>query len=282
MTYTLTGANGDSITFDIENYVLNPGLIGFGVAPTNVRIDESSRPGGVWRNTRRGVRQIDLPITVLGSNAVDVETKLRRLVKIAQDGRGPTQLVASRDSGDLSLDLHYVGGAELTFGGEDAGKTWAKLVLSFQAPQPFWESTEIESFTISSGQTGRGLLPQLTKLKLSSSLSLGIIDVNNTGDVAVYPTYTVEGPISDFRAVSGDLSFGFNDSIGIGEVISVNTETGEVTDQGGNNRYALLTASPKLFPFQPGETAVTIEGTGTTLDTRVIVTYALRYEVVHG
>lgn len=282
MSYTLTGSNGDVITFDNESYVLNPGVLGFGIPPTSVRIDESTRPGGVFRNSRRGARDVDLPITVLGASSAVVETNLRRLARLVQDTKGPTVLTVPRIGGDLTLELHYVGGAELTFGGEDAGKTWAKLVLSFQAPQPYWESSLVQTFTITSGQTGRGLLPQLTKLKLSSSLSLGLINVNNTGDVPVYPTYTIEGPITDFRVTSGSLSFGFNQPITDNDIIYVDTEAGTVTDITGANRYDLLAASPKLFPFEVGESTVLIEGTGTTLDTRIIASYATRFEVVHG
>lgn len=282
MSYTLTGSNGSVIVFDNADYVLTPGLMGFGIPPTSVRVDESARPGGIWRASRRGVRQVDLPVTVLGVDAVDVETKLRTLAKAVQDTQGPSVLTAVRDSGNLFLELHYVGGAELTFGGEEAGQTWAKLVLSFVAPQPYWESAETQTFTITSGNTGRGLLPQLTKLKVSSSLSLGVINVNNTGDVPVYPTYTIQGPLDDFTVSNGTLSFGFNTALTADDIITVDTEAGTVTDNTGANRYDLLSPSPKLFPFEVGNSTITIDGTGTTANTRIITSYARRFEVVHG
>lgn len=282
MSYSLTGANGDVITFDNTTYVLNPSLIGLGIPPTSVRIDESSRDGGVWRNTRRSVRNIDLPVTVLGSSATDVETKLRRLSRLTQDTLGPTVLTAIRDSGNLTMELHYTGGAELEYGGDSAGATWAKLVLSFQAPQPFWESATEESFSITSGQTGRGLLPQLSKLRVSSSKSLGIISVDNTSDVPVYPVYEVAGPISDLVVSNGTESWGFDVTIAEGDVVEVDTEAGTVTGVDGVNLYSYLAPAPKLFSFPPGETTITVEGTGTNLNTRVTCRYALRYEVVHG
>lgn len=282
MSFTLTGANSEVIVFDDSNYVLMPSISGFGIPPTSVRIDESTRPGGVWRSSRRGVRQVDLPIMVLGSTATSVETKLRALARVTQDSSGPTILTAVRSTGNLTLGLHYVGGGELVYGGADGGKTWAKVVLSFQAPQPYWQSSSVQKFTITSGNTGRGLLPKLTKLRLSSSLSLGTINVNNTGDVAVYPTYVVEGPINNFKVTSGSLSFGFNAALTGDDVITVDTEAGTVVDADGNNRYDLLSSSPKLFPFQPGNSSIQIEGTGTTLDTKIVASYARRFEVVHG
>ena len=282
MSYSLTGANGDVITFDNSTYVLNPSLIGLGIPPTSVRIDESSRDGGVWRNTRRAVRNIDLPVTVLGSSATDVESKLRRLSRLTQDTLGATVLTAIRDSGNLTMELHYTGGAELEYGGDSAGATWAKLVLSFQAPQPFWESADEESFSITSGSTGRGLLPQLSKLRVSSSKSLGIIDVDNTSDVAVFPVYEVAGPITDLIVSNGTESWGFNVTIAEGDAVEVDTEAGTVTGIDGVNLYSILNPAPKLFSFPPGQTTITVEGIDTNLNTRVTCRYALRYEVVHG
>ena len=282
MSYSLTGANGDVITFDNTNYILNPSLLGLGIPPTSVRIDESSRDGGVWRNTRRSVRNIDLPVTVVGSTAVDVETKLRRLSRLTQDILGPTILTAVRDAGNLTMELHYTGGAELEYGGNAGGIEWAKLVLSFQAPQPFWQSATEESFSITSGQTGRGLLPQLSKLRVSSSQSLGIINVDNTSDVAVFPVYEVSGPITGLVVSNGVDSWGFNVTIDEGDTVEVDTEAGTVLGIGGVNRYSILTSAPKLFSFPPGQTTITIEGTSTNLNTRVNCSYALRYEVVHG
>lgn len=282
MSYSLTGANGDVITFDNSNYVLNPSLLGLGIPPTSVRIDESSRDGGVWRNTRRSVRNIDLPVTVLGSDSADVETKLRRLARLTQDTLGPTVLTALRDSGDLTMELHYTGGAELEYGGDAGGATWAKLVLSFQAPQPFWESADEEEFSITSGQTGRGLLPQLSKLRVSSSKSLGIILVENTSDVPVYPIYEVAGPITDLIVSNGTESWGFDVTIAEGDLVEVDTDAGTVVGIDGTNRYNILAPAPKLFTFPPGETTITVEGVDTNLNTRVTCRYALRYEVVHG
>jgi len=282
VSYSLTGANGDVIVFDDSNYVLNPSLLGLGIPPTSVRIDESSRSGGVWRNTRRVVRNIDLPVTVLGNSATDVETKLRRLSRLTQDTLGPTVLTVTRDSGDLTMGLHYTGGAELTYGGDLGGEQWARLLLSFQAPQPFWESATEESFSVTSGNTGQGLLPQLSKLRLSSSQSLGVINVDNTSDVNVYPIYEVSGPITGLVVSNGIDDWGFNITVDEGETFEVDTETGTVTSISGENRYSALNPAPKLFSFPPGETTITIEGTDTNLNTRITCRYSLRYEVVHG
>lgn len=287
MGYSLTGANGDTILFDYDNYVLTPSINGFGIPPAAVRIDESSRDGGVFRNSRKGVRNVDLPVVVLGSDRADVETKLRTLSRLVQDQLGPTILSAIRvneneNPDNLFLELHYVGGAELTYGDTSGGKTWAKLVLSFQAPQPYWESATAESFTVSSGQTGRGLLPELTKLKLSSSQALGVINVDNTSDVPVFPRYEIQGPVTNLRVSSGTDAWEIDGAIVEGDILVVDTEAGTVTGIGGVNRYALLKPAPKLFPFQPGLSTINVEGIDANINTLITCSYNLRFEVVHG
>ena len=285
--YSLTGANGDTIVFDNEDYVLTPTINGFGIPPVSVRIDPSSRDGGVFRNSRKDVRNIDMPVVVLGSSNSDVELKLRRLSRLVQDQQGPTVLTAIRVDEDenpdnLTMEVHYVGGAELSYGESSGGREFARLVLSFQAPQPYWQSATAESFTVSSGQTGRGLIPELTKLKLSSSQALGVIDVDNTSDVPVFPVYDIRGPVTDLRVFSGDLAWEIEGVIVEGDIVTVDTEAGTVTGVGGVNLYSRLRPAPKLFPFQPGLSTINVEGIDANINTLITCSYNLRFEVVHG
>lgn len=282
ISYTLRGSNGEQITFDNSHYVLNPGMTGFGIAPTQVRIDPSAGIGGVFRHSRRGVRDLDLPITVLGTSHADVQTKLRKLARITQDRRGPMTLRATYSNGQqLFIDLHYVGGAEGQWGEGAGGLTWAQWVLSCQAPKPFWESLSKQTIALTGGGTGRGLLPQLTKLKVSSSQALGDVTINSNADVEVFPVWTIEGPVDDFTVSNGTQSFTIAGSIGVGETITVDTEKKTVVDENGDNKYDRLGPAPKLFPFQPGETVIEITGSNADDNTVITAEYALRFEVVH-
>lgn len=279
---SLVGSNGDTIALtDNLEFVLSTGVTGFGIPATSVRIDETAGNGGVWRYTKRGVRDLDLPIVVLGNDRAEVETRLRRLARLLQDTSGPTKIVASYDDGSsVFLNAHYVGGAETQFG-TDATGTFCRWVIQMQAPQPFWEASDSQSFTITAGNTGRGLLPQLTKLKVSSAQRLGVVSVNSAADVDVYPVWTVRGPITSFSASNGTQSFSFNAAVAAGQTITIDTEAGTVTGDNGANRYSLLSSAPKLFPLKPGENLIEVNGTSTDAATFVSCNYALRYEVVH-
>lgn len=282
VTISLVGSNGDTIALaDDGDFALASGVTGFGIPATSVRIDESAGNGGTWRHSKRGVRDVDLPILIFGTDRADVETKLRRLARLLQDTAGATRIVANYSNGDaLFLEAHYVGGAETQFG-SDAGATYCRWVIQMQAPQPFWESSNSQSFTISGGNTGRGLLPQLTKLKVSSSQALGTVSVVSSADVEVFPVWTIRGPISNLTVSNGEQSFGFNAPLNAGESITIDTEAGTVTGDNGSNRYSLLSSAPKLFTFPTGTTLVEVNGTGATTDTYIRCDYALRYEVIH-
>jgi hypothetical protein len=281
VNYSLTGSNGDSIAFDYSNYILNPDFMGFGIPRAQVRIDPSAGDGGVFRHSKRGVRDIDMAVTILGTDREDVQTKLRRLSRILQDTTGPTTLKATYTTGEvLELQVHYVGGAESRWG-SDAGLIFNRWVISFQAPQPYWESDVTEEFVVTSGNSGRGMLPQLSKLKLTSSQVYGIITVNNTGDVPAFPTWFVRGPISDVAISYGTQGFSFTEPIADGETITVDTNTGKVTDDLGTNRYNILGAAPKLFRVEPGVTSITVNGVAATSAAEVRLDYSPLYEVVH-
>jgi hypothetical protein len=180
----------------------------------------------------------------------------------------------------LFLNAHYTGGAESSWGGNNAGLEFCRWLLSFQAPQPYWESSNRQSFELAGGGT-LGLLPELTKLQVSSSEALGTVTVTSNADVEVFPLWIIQGPVDDFTASNGTQSFKINGTIALGESITIDTEKKTVVDENGDNAYDRLDTAPKLFAFQPGQTTIDVTGSNTTGDTRVRGEYALRFEVIH-
>jgi phage-related protein len=281
VNYSLIGANGDTIAFDYQSYVLNPDFMGFNIPPAQVRIESSAGDGGVFRHAKRGVRTLDIPVTVLGTDRADVQTKLRRLAKLTQNTAGPLKVRANYSDGEiLELETYYTGGAEGQWG-SDAGMIWNSWTLSLQAPSPYWTSLDTISFVLGEEPTGRGLLPQLTKLKVSSDNILGVVTVNNQGDVPSFTKWTFLGPLLNLLVSNGSESFTIPGTIADGDTITVDTATGEVYNQDNVNSYPVLGDAPKLFSLQPGLSEITITGDDTTQGTRVAFFYAPRFEVVH-
>lgn len=282
VTISLVGSNGDTIALANDgDYVLLTGARGFGMPSSEVRIDASTGDGGVWRSSRRGVRDLDLPIAILGTSRDDVETKLRRLARLLQDTSGATRIVATYSTGtSVYLDAHFTGGAETQFG-DDAGLNWCRWVVTLQAPQPYWKTGSESSFSFGSGNTGRGLLPKLTKLRVSSSQTLGLVTVNNVGDVPAYPRWVIKGPVTNLRITDGTRSFGFPGTILQGKTYTIDTLNATVVDEQGSNLYAELGTAPKLFTLLPGTQSIEVTGDEATADTEVVCYYSPRYEVVH-
>jgi hypothetical protein len=279
LTLSLTGANGDSITFDSSTYILATGLKGLGIPATKLRIQEAATDGGIFRHTKRGIREIDLPIVTVGTDRADTETKLRRLANILQNTSGATRLTATYANGDVFyLDGYYAGGAETVFG-QDSGSTYASWMVVFQSPNPFWASLIPQQFTVTGGSTGRGLLPQLSKMKVSSAQQLGTVTLTNTGDVPCAPIWTVYGPIDNLSITVNGVGFAYVPSITAGQIITFNN--GAVTDSAGNNLYANLASAPKFFTLPPGTTSISVAGINTTAATKVVCQYFPNREVIH-
>jgi hypothetical protein len=279
--YSLIGADGESVTFDDSTFVLATGFTGTGLPKTKVRIDESAGAGGIFRYSQRGIRELDLPIYVLGNNRSEVQSRLRKLGRILAETEGSPKLRAQLPSGQtLEMIVHHVGGGETTWG-NDAGQTYCYWIITLRAPDPFWQTADFQQFTITVGGTGRGLLPELTKLKVTSSISLGTINVDNTADVATFPEFRIIGPIENFSATVNGRGFSFVEPVEPGEIIFVNSATGTVTDQLGQNRYPILAPAPKFFALPTGSSSVVVEGTDTDSNTRIDLFYRLRYEVIH-
>jgi hypothetical protein len=281
---SLIGSNGDAIELSnsYSDFVLTSGVLGFGIPPTKVRISESVSAGGVWRNTKRGVRDIDLPVLVTGTNRQDVENKLRRLSNLLQDINGPTRVRATYNDGTAyELAAHYVGGGDVEYGA-DKGADRAKWVISMQAPNPYWQSVDPENFTLQLS-SGRGLLKStsLSKLSLSGSYGFGDVTLLNPGDVIAYPVWVISGPCDSVSISQNGVGFVYDEAIGADETVTVDTFAGTVVNQDGVNKYGNLAPAPKLFPIGTGTQTVTIAAPGAEAGTVIAGNFKPRREVLH-
>jgi phage-related protein len=107
------------------------------------------------------------------------------------------------------------------------------------------------------------------------------VNIDNTGDVAAFPVWTIRGPVEELVISNGRETFGLSVAVALGETITIDTETGIVTDDTGANRYADLNPAPKLFSIPPGESSISVNGIGADINTIITCRYSLRFEVVH-
>lgn len=283
LSMTLTGTNADTISFDDDNYVLEVGTRGFGIPSPILRIDPSASNGGTYRFSKRDVREIDLPIAILGASKTETEAKLRRLSNILRD---KAVLEVTYENGEVwTLDVYLAGGGQTTFG-STANDYFCQWDLILQAPQPFWQSTNPFSVSIISDATTRGLLAgdfpkSLAFLRVKTSQAFGTVTVSNDGDVDAPAVWVITGPSTLTTITLDGVGFTFDDALTSAETITIDCEAGTVKDQDGVNRYAGLGSAPKLFAIPPGNATLTITVTGATSNTRVQGSFAERREVLH-
>lgn len=282
LNLTLTGANGDTIAFDNTTFTVMTGVKGFGIPATVLRISESALDGGVFRQSKRGVREIDLPVQTYGVDRATTETALRRLANILNNTTGPATLTAVYDSGQSwSIPVYYAGGGETIFG-ENAGWTYANWMLTLQCPQPYWVSNTAQTFSVTQANTGRGMLPKLANLKLTSTTAIGTVTINNSlGDVPSYPIWKAYGPMDSLTINNGSVGFTYNAPITAGDIVTIDTYAGTVTNAAGTNVYSNLASAPKFFTIPPGTSSANVLGANVTAASQIACTYYPRREVVH-
>ena len=283
LSMTLTGTNADTISFDDDNYVVEIGTRGFGIPSPILRIDPSASNGGTYRFSKRDVREIDLPIAILGTSQAETEAKLRRLSNILRD---KAVLSVTYENGEVwTLDVYLAGGGQTTFG-STANDYFCQWDLILQAPQPFWQSTDPFSISIISDTTTRGLLAgsspkSLAFLRVKTSQAFGTVTVSNDGDVDAPAVWIITGPSTLTTITLDGVGFTFEDSLSSAETITIDCEAGTVKDQDGVNRYSGLGSAPNLFAILPGDATLTVTVTGATSNTRVQGYFSRRREVLH-
>jgi hypothetical protein len=282
LTFSLVGGNADVIPFDgAQGFQLLTGFRGLGIPTTDLRITPSAGDGGTWRSTRRGVRDLDLPLYVEGVDRGEVEDKLRRLTAALDDRNGvsPKLLANYSDGTSYELEVHYAAGAETQYGAE-AGATYCRWVITLRAPDPYWTSVQAVSFSLGASTGTKGLLPELDRLLVQSSQVLGTFTVDNPGDVPAFPVWTLEGPATNVAVSSSGIGWTYTETLAGGDKITVNTGTATVKNAAGTNKYAYLGTAPKLFAIPAGESTLSIVVTGTSTASKVSGYFNPRREVL--
>lgn len=284
ITVSLSGSNGDSLAIDNENYVLETGLTGFGIPAPVLRIDKSASNGGVFRYSKRDVRILDLPISIIAQPGEDIQVKLRRLAAIL---RGPVTVTVSYDSGEAFYIVGYFnGGAETQFG-QDATHDYCRWVITLECPQPFWTSEIAQSFSVSAISGTKGLLKAttgistLSRLQVKSSQTIGALTIENLGDVEAPIVWQIKGPSTNVTFSSNGFSFNYTETLTSADTITIDTEKGTVVNAAGVNKYQYLGPAPKLFSIQPGVSTVSITAVGSDTNTKISGYFQPRREVIH-
>ncbi len=283
---SIVGPTGVTIPLSVDDdgpYAIMMPTTGLGVPPRVNRFVDSPGDGGSNRGKRYGMRPMDLPLFITGSNRADLEAKLRALDAVVDPPAGRAMLVATYSNGDVyQIPFDYVSGLE----GDGSVSTLVKVevTLSVMCTQPFWEARDPVQFSVVASTATDGLLPDLGALKMSPADGIGVVTVVNPGDVPAPITWTITGPGGPSTAVLGSVGWQFNSVLASNtNVITIaKTDRGiTVTDETGANRYSGMASAPKFFDAPAGAFDVSLALTGATSNSRIAGNFRPRRKRVY-
>lgn len=265
ITIKLIGSNADEITLAETDgtYVLSKSVQGLGLPTKILRISESAGDGGTYIGSRRASRTISLGIHIFGTDRQDIENNLRRLGNLISDRKGPTKIVVTYNttpSTSYSIEAYLSDGGDIDYS-KEATNEYAYTVLEFKAPLPYWTNTATTTTTL----TGAGITN---------------VTISNTGDIETYPVYKIKGIVGSIQLSNANGSLKYEDPIASGETITIDTINATVVNQLGDNKYAGLALSPKMFALPEGTSTLNITATGIGAGAELEITYHTRREIV--
>lgn len=236
-----------------SGFQVSAGVTGLGLGAKQVQWLEGAGDGSRYRGVRALARDIDLPITIIGRNRAELKVYLSRLAVALS---APATLKFIEDDGVVwQVQVMHTGGGDAAYGKDTDGETYWRSSITLRAGSPYFEAAQPFRKSIKGADVARGLIGKLVNLRLAPSQTIGSITLENTGDAAAYPIWTVYGPGDTFKAVSpsGEV-LQWNGTLAAGAALTIDTEAGTVVDQTGANRYAELATAPRLWAVPPGVT----------------------------
>jgi len=255
------------------------GLEGLHMPPVDMVEENVPRqPGARLREVRFTAREIDVPLRLLAATPAALAASVRTLLGWFNPTRAVAPLLrfTAPDGKQREIAVRYVKGLDFQ---DDLG-AWRvdrRTTIVLRAYDPFWydRSEWVGRFVLGAVA---GLFFPLPPLRLSSSTIFAAPAIDNPGDVAAWPVWTITGPgvnpginnltTGKFVAVLGALA--------TGEKVVIDTRPGRktVVGPGGANWFPNLVVGSALWPLARGANAVQIELTGATPQSSV--SYSVR------
>lgn len=244
----------------------------------------AGRDGGEFRASFAEAAEIDIPVQVLGTNAADLWSKLRNLRRILNPKLGMGRLIVTTPDGvesEIECVVSEINMSEddnATFTHDNAPSIQQVLIV-FTAPDPFWQSTSISTYTFTQGQPA--MFFPFFPLRLSASQVFSEQVINNPGDVEAYPEWVITGPgdsITLRNQTTGKiLQLDPSVSLGSGEQIVIDTKRRTIKKNDGTNLFPYLVFGTELWTLRRGLNTITVEMGNTNTNSSVQLSIRPRY-----
>jgi hypothetical protein len=260
-------------------YFTTMGPAGWHATTYEIVTDPMARGGESVRFVRAQPARFVWPIYVGGDTHLEWLQRHRQIKKAfistLHTGIPGTLTITRPDGSGRKIACYYESGFE---GQAGEGRLYSKDAITLFAPDGYWNDLSILSVT-------RSYLPGVDFLnpypRVSDSLALGRSTLNNPGDVAAWPTWTINGPMSAMTATNQSTGQEFSLTYGLlaGEQVTINTLQPAVRGPAGQNLSGALDwPSAYLWPLLPGDNDVVFNVSGGLSGTSVTLAYSPRYE----
>jgi hypothetical protein len=285
-TISATWTSPDGQIYQLSNtseelgYFTTYGISGWGSTPFEYIADAAARGGEIVRFVRSNPSRITWPLHIWGDTHLEFIQRyrqLRRAFMMTAHRGEPAWLTVYRPDGSArKIAAFYEDG----FGGE-AGQMniSASPVLTLYCPDGAWVDLEE---TVVTRQYASGpsnfFSPFLT---VTNSSVLGLTDLDNTGDLPAWPTWTVSGPMTSLVAtnLSTSQSFTLTQTLTLGQSVTITTDRPTVRDNADHNIIGSINwPSATLWGLNTGVNSVNFAVTGAGAGTAIRLAYYPRYE----
>ena len=252
------------------------GSTGLGLAPVDIKSSERlSGDGSIVRGVRYGARDVYVPLLLSGTELSVAEAR-RDLTRLLAPHLGPVDVrIEDPVTGTDRMIRGYLrDGMEGDFG-TDFGRSWHRLGLTFECPDPWWLGPEqIVELRIDPGS--KPFISQSAPffpVMLAQSSVQGQFEVDILGDGPVWPSWQVTGPGVDLTISNGQDVIEISGEFDASSPVLIETGPGRITP----DRWADLSLRSRLFSLDPGQQMLTVTLVGASTDTLVRLTYQERF-----
>lgn len=268
-----------SDTSDDVGWFTTPGPSGWDATTYEIVTDPLPRGGESVRFIRAKPGRLVWPIYVFGDTHLEYierRRQIKRAFTMTVHRRAPGTLVVARpDLTSRSISCYYESGLE---GQGGDGWLWSKDAITLFCPDGYWKATDQATVTHS-------YIPGTDYLSpfpaVSDSLALGESQIDNTGDVDAWPTWTITGPMTAMTATNVTTGYEFTVTypLAAGEQIIVTTDQPSVRGPIGQNLATSLDwPNAYLWSLLPGTNTVIMNVSGGASGTSVQLAYYPRFE----
>ena len=252
------------------------GSTGLGLAPVDIKSSERlSGDGSIVRGVRYGARDVYVPLLLSGTE-LSVSEARRDLTRLLAPHLGMVDVrIQDPVTGTDRMIRGYLReGMEGDFG-TDFGRSWHRLGLTFECPDPWWLGPE----RLVELRVNPGAKPFLSDtvpffpVILAQSVVQGRFDVEIDGDGPVSPVWEVLGPGTDLRISDGESVIEIDGNFTAGSPVVIDAGSGRIVP----DRWADTSLRSRLFDLAPGRHSLTVTLVSATADTLVRLTYRERY-----